>query len=634
MSERPRRNPKPIQRIQNEQAMVAAKPKTMRKSRTTVAAKPKTTRKPRTTKTVQQVNKSLRGRIYRIFNSLRKTNRIDNKRIFNFLFSYYKDADDKFLSRTFDGKTDDFIRNALIKQYDIMKNNDKSRNSGYVRQIKIKFNDTNLKDFVMMMYLDMYHDKTFTGTLTEFTKSGIPSELLGEKNSNKLIGDTELKLTMIKEGIFNLKTDKPMSEYEKKMKYTLAPTFGLKEPYIFNQSVNLSNYAKDKGKPIYVSIDAESKKSTFSLLITQSKFKNGFTQRKFVKSIISIPNRVDPGNLMPTGGGAQEYNRLFNFTRNNSTRSTQLYDFCDYIIYFHNTKIILKSRLEEQTEPFYLSLNGVEYPIGASAKKGQNNTGTRFKISKFLGDFLQIIVTAKSNNTFVATQDGMCSGMTAFMFKNTLNTTPRLFIEYAFPQGNKFAVYGAEDMLKRDPNQNRNVTNILTGHSSGGSTVSSNNSNNNNTQSKLSNITNSNSNINTLKRRRNTNNTNRKKPRFLGRIFGGNNTSSTAGSSRGSVSRNNNNNNVTSNNQRGQKRVRNNNTNVNQPPAKKINVTRNRLIQNLKKKNLPNFVINGLVKSYDNKQKTVNQIIREANNFSKTFTMGKTAQRKSTLRKR
>jgi hypothetical protein len=113
-----------------------------------------------------------------------------------------------------------------------------------------------------------------------------------------------------------------------------------------------------------------------------------------------------------------------------------------------------------------------------------------------------------------------------------------------------------------------------------------------------------------------------------------NNASSVAGSSRGSVSRNNNNNNVTSNNQRGQKRVRNNNANVNQPPAKKINVTRNRLIQNLKKKNLPNFVINGLVKSYDNKQKTANQIIREANNFSKTFTMGKTAQRIGTLRKR
>ena len=535
-------------------------------------------------KTTQKVNnpKTLRGRIYQIFNSVRKTNDIDNKRIFNFLFSYYKDAHDTFLSRTFDGKSDDFIKNALIKQYNIMKKNDKSRNSGYVRRVKIVFNGTNLKDFVMMMYLDMYHDKTFTGTLTDFVKSGIPGELLGETNSQKLIGDTILKQELIKEGIFISETDKPFEsktdKYENKFKNALGTIFRLKEPYLFNQSVNLSNYAKDKRKPIYISIDAESKKNPFSLLIAQSRFKNnGSVTRKFVKSIISISNRVDPGNLMPSGGGAQEYNRLFNFETNRSTRSTQLYDFCDYAINFHKTKILLRSRLEEQTEPFYLSLNDKEYPLSASAKKGQANTGTALKISKFLGDFLQVLVTATSDNTFLATQDGMCSAMTIFMFTNVLNKTPRLFIEYAFPQGNKFAVYGAENLLKTG--QNHNLTNILTGRSSGGTTISSNNSNNNNAQSKPSNITNNKKRISA-------------------------------------------------------KRPRNNNKNVGQPNAKRVNTTRNRLIQNLKKKSLPNFVVNGLMQSYDNKRKTANQIIREANNFGKTFAMGKTAQIKSTLRPR
>src|SRR6056300_1413341 len=108
-----------------------------------------------------------------------------------------------------------------------------------------------------------------------------------------------------------------------------------------------------------------------------------------------------------------------------------------------------------------------------------------------------------------------------------------------------------------------------------------------------------------------------------GRRMNVNNAASVAGSSGVSVSRNNNNNNnVSSNNQRSVKRVRTNNT------------TRNRLIQNLNKKKLPNFVVNGLMRSYDNKRKTANQIIREANNFGKTFAMGKTAQRKSTLRTR
>ena len=90
------------------------------------------------------------------------------------------------------------------------------------------------------------------------------------------------------------------------------------------------------------------------------------------------------------------------------------------------------------------------------------------------------------------------------------------------------------------------------------------------------------------------------------------------------------------NNQRGVKRARNNNNNnnVNQPSAKRVNVSRNKLIQNLRKKKLRNFVVNGLMKSYDNKTKTANQIIREANNFGKTVAAGITAQRMGTLRNR
>jgi hypothetical protein len=361
----------------------------------------------------------------------------------------------------------------MIKQYDILKINDKSRNTGYHKRIKIKFGDTNLKDFVMMMYLDMYHDNLVTGTLTEFVNSGIPSELLGVTNLKKIIGDTDIKTELIKENIFNSKTDKPMSKYEEKFKKALAPIFGLKEPYIFNQSVNLSGYAKDKRNPVYLSIDAESKKTAFSSLIAQSKYSNGRVHRKFVKSIISIPNRIDPGSLMPVGGGVQEYNKLFNIGSNSSIRSTQLYDFCDYTINFHNKTITLKSHLEEQTQPFYLYIDDVEYPIGAS--KGKAETGSSaLKISKFLGDFLQIIVTVKSNKTFVATQDGMCSAMTAFMGLNfSESKTPRLFLDYAQPQGNKVVIYGAEDLLKKDPSQNHELTNILTGQNN-----NNNNSNN------------------------------------------------------------------------------------------------------------------------------------------------------------
>jgi len=61
---------------------------------------------------------------------------------------------------------------------------------------------------------------------------------------------------------------------------------------------------------------------------------------------------------------------------------------------------------------------------------------------------------------------------------------------------------------------------------------------------------------------------------------------------------------------------------------------RNNLLRILKKKNLPSFVIKGLLGNYDNKTKTANQIIREANNFGKTIAAGRTAQRMGTLRPR
>ena len=100
------------------------------------------------------------------------------------------------------------------------------------------------------------------------------------------------------------------------------------------------------------------------------------------------------------------------------------------------------------------------------------------------------------------------------------------------------------------------------------------------------------------------------------------------------IVRNNNNNNTRSFVTASSNNSNNNNNDIQSVKRIKVNNKRNRLIQNLKKKSLPNFVINGLVKRYDNKQNTVNQILIEANNFGKTFTMGKTAQRIGTLRKR
>ena len=57
-----------------------------------------------------------------------------------------------------------------------------------------------------------------------------------------------------------------------------------------------------------------------------------------------------------------------------------------------------------------------------------------------------------------------------------------------------------------------------------------------------------------------------------------------------------------------------------------------KLIGRLTKMILPNVVTKGYLKSYDNKSKTANQIIKEANNFGKVIAMGQRQQRLGTLR--
>lgn len=261
--------------------------------------------------------------------------------------------------------------------------------------------------------------------------------------------------------------------------------------------------------------------------------------------------------------------------------------------------------------------NKGEYRFASNISKGKAKDGsTGEKVAKFLGDFLQALtvvsyIKGNTNSKYhycLATGDAMLANNFVFLCSRS-GVSPNLWMATSTQQVSK--VYGKMiDNIKTvrpAPTLVRNAPNV----SNGDEVVSSGN--------------------NRSEGGGNSNNRG-----FVGRIFGGtvnrksvNNTQSNAGSSQGSVSRNNNNN-VSS----GVKRARNNNNNVNQPPAKRVNVSRNQLIKNLKKKSLPNFVINGLVKSYDNKRKTANQIIREANNFGKTIAAGTTAQRLGTLRRR
>ena len=652
MSGRPRRNTKPIQRLQNQQAANAAK------SRTAV-------RSQKVTRNINNVNlqpkrklksNAAQARVLTILDSIAEGK---NEKIYNMLYSIYRDASSTLFTRANVFDLDDTkLVEVLEAQYAVMTKNVRSRTGGKPNTLSLKLDGENKLDFCLLVWLDMSHDGTINTNFQDFIKSDIVKILVGSPpqytNDTQLMKRMKALNIIIDPKIKRVKLNKPVngrktknvvvpglwpgSDFERIIKDNLPFLFDIQAPLkTIAGKGGLSNLAINKEKrPIYVAIDSESEYKSLSQLVDNSKYsfngKNGTIQRYFLKPIITLSNRVDPGRLMPTKGVTEEFAKLMQNV--NTLKSTQLYNVTNCNFKLGSTSLTLRTLGKGR---FDLKIGKRSIPYGITAGEAKRTVNTNEKLSKFLGDFMQVLTVASkpvSQRMVLGTLDGVMCGMCCFISKNLMNEEPRLFIDMSFKQQNQILMYGVSDLLKASGPVQQTRSNI-------GSNITR-------AMEALNTSREVTSGSNRIEGGDNTNNKNNRG--IFGRIFGGtkkpannrnankmnvNNTMSVAGSSSGSVSRNNNNNNnVSSNNRRGVKRGRNNNNNVSQPNAKRVNRTRNMLIQNLKKKKLPNFVVNGLMRSYDNKRKTANQIIREANNFGKTFAMGKTAQRKSTLRTR
>ena len=624
MSSRPQRERKPPERLRNQQARNVA----------TAAARPRIKKtKPTVKKNLQPRNKrnlspkNAQSRVLAILDSLSQGK---NDKIYNMLYSIYRDAASTLFTRL---ELDD---NALIasieEQYRVVSDNIRQA-GGAKNTLSLNFKTSDDKlNFCLLMWLDMSHDGTVGTNFETFVKGSIVKTFLGETIPYKK--DTEMMSRMkmfgiittekTKKGVGKLKGLWPGSQFENKIKVNLPSIFGVREPITtIAVSTKLSNSAKNReNKPIYVTIDSESEYKSISTLIENAKYpfttSNGKKiTRYYLKPIITLANRVDPGRLMPIKGVTEEFSKLMQ--KADKLKSTQLYNVKDCDFKVGKTRLTLGTAGRGK---FNLKINGSEVPYGVTAGEAKKASNDKDKLSKFLGDFMQILtVLSKPVNQRIVlgTLDGVLCGMYCFLSKSLMNEEPRIFIDMSFKQRNQIVMYGVSDLIQ-----------VGKGVKQQESFIGSNFISNNNNSIEVSSGNN---------RSEGGGNSNNRV--FQGKDFGGNmkptnssvvnNTQSVAGSSQGSVSGNNNNNNVSS---RGVKRTRNNNNNVSQPNAKRVNTGRNQLIKNLKKKNLPNFVINGLMKSYDNKTKTANRVIRDANNFGKTIAAGTTAQRLGTLRRR
>lgn len=648
-------------RLQNNQARNAEAP--------AARAATKTTKRKRANEQSKSKTLSKETAQTKVFAILDELSVGKNEKAYNMLYSIYRDASSTFFKRV--KLNEEELRKSIEKQYAVLNKN--IRQGGVPNANKLTINLSNYDNkinFCLLMWLDMSHDGTLGAdgmNFESFLQSSVLRTFLGENPT--LVKNTELMNRMLNIGVIQVGKVKgrgetrtkltglwPGNQFENKVKTNLPYLFDVKAPLVKTaEVVKLAALAVNREKkPIYVSIDSESEKKTISKLIDNAKYifnsrNNGRINRYFLKPIITLANRVDPGRLMPSKGVSEEFAKLMQ--EENKLKSTQLYNVKDCAFQVGNTRLTLTSGTKGT---FNLRFNrgnrNINIPHGVTAGEAKKSVSDEEKLSKFLGDFMQILVAASNNGAgpvahtmVIGTLDGIMSGMTCFIFKNILGQEPKLFIDMSYKQANQVYMFGVDNLIRTSNNVKRQNVPVVAESNIGSNIAPS--PLNGRSRNRLTPVAEGSGNSANSGNSRNTGN--RALAGMLGRLGGtrirvvnennrgvqnknknkppptrGPNAQSGVGSRNSIVGNKNNNLNNSGNSQPSAKKTKINNTN------------RNKLLQNLRGKNLPNFVVNGLMKSYDNKTKTANQVIRNANNFGNTVAAGRTAQRMGTLRPR
>jgi len=427
-----------------------------------------------------------------IFNVLNRVgNGTKNIKAFNMLYSIYKSTNLPKLKKTLSSLKNKTPEQLINEQYVILNNN--VRRNGKKNTLNLlNLSDIDKLDFCLLIWLDMRHDAK-TKTSDSMKNVSFEKFLNSEDSPLKMIIEnppafqrTDLMKNMIKLKIISedLKSPGP-SNWERRIKDNLPELFGIKEPNIISSQ---KVYGFDPENPINISIDSEGSRSAISMLIAVNRREvNNKTYRYPIRSIITIANRVDPGNTMPTGGVQQEWTKLFDNSGN--LKSTQIYNVSDCEFNIGDTKLELTSGTKGT---FNMTVNGKSIKVGSTAAnvrpinknnllstenrgrfpaqaiyKLQKPQKNELRVSKFLGDFMQILTVCSEPQsgkvTAFGTVDGVAAGMYTFITKRLMKQEPRLFIDTSINQGNVINVYGFSHYLNARRNANQSVVKTYNG---------------------------------------------------------------------------------------------------------------------------------------------------------------------------
>jgi len=606
MSGRPRRTTKSIQRLQNQQATEAARPKRKRTTEQATEAarsKRKRTTEQRRRKTPSNKGTNPKSKLLNTLAKLRDTEAPRNgldRYGYTFLASLYRNHPSEQLKKYAFSWSNDRQIEFMKKQHRTLVKNT-SRINAPSEIVSIPMNEEKMHDLLIMLWMDMSHDKLFKGSFNKFLISSIKNEITKAKISPK---QTELVNKLMRFNMLKISNNAIvlMSDIEKKQKKYMHEIWGDPSypPKIVKKTAAILSIVKNSKKPIYVSYDAENS-DYITELLAKTRMNDG---TYYLKRIFTVANLMDPGrgasiNVGGFGRSGGSINKLVNRLFDEQNTSTPFkFNYQMFKFKFGNYFTI---EIVPDRSKFNAKLNGKM--MNMQVKKSEAQGGNALdKISKTFGDFIQILTVAhlrKSGlNVVSSTQDGGFVGMTGFVQGDLFGIDPALISDSTtvIGTGNRsetgIKFYGLHKYLNYNTQPTRSGVTTQ---------VNNNKSNNNNVSSKNQSVkTNTSSNVSSKNQSVKTN------------------TSSNVSIKNQSVKTNTSNNMATKNNQK------RNNT----PNPRKV-----QFIKNLNKfTNLTQRSKRGYIQNFNNGN-NANKLLREAKNENNKLKIAATSIRRGTLRK-
>ena len=341
-----------------------------------------------------------------------------------------------------------------------------------------KLGGDDLIDFSLLMYLDMYHDGVVKTTFIEFLNSEIPTTFLNVKSID--YKPTTLIRNMIKLGVFgdpekkkeaniNSGNIKPIGKFEPILKNNYIKLFGIKDVIPIRPNVNLSDYIKDD-VILPVSIDQESDSKIVTRIIEQSSFtrKNTKNRMKTKKKEYKFPPLLTLANLIDSGVGMVgaaflgEIERIFDHKRGFAPRAKYIFGVEKFK--FRDSNITIQGDDNNYGKYEIILNDNKPFAAGATKHQAKNSNDKFVKISKFCGDFLQILATTSiqrhpGEDCTVASGDAMMGAMCLFVQTRLIkDTKPKLIFDMSIDgSGKNLLLFGLKNYIKPGKVRNNNL---------------------------------------------------------------------------------------------------------------------------------------------------------------------------------